>query len=298
MGSRSNSTPPSEVFDVRLVDDNVPVSGFGEGLLKDIRLGGAQFEGTTQHQIRFQAASGTDLTIAWDLPEGVTGTIQSIPDGGAYGKDMTGRDSLMVDAGAPDAIVTLEYAPNQAPTLDTNTGVTLLEGGSTPLTTSDLSASDLDDAPSALTYRVTDGPTQGTLVVDGSPNASFTQVDLDGGLVEYEHTAPNATNDSLSLFVEDAGGKRTSEATFPIVVTSANAPRLSPSIRPTPQSRKTTAPPPGSPPFRSPTMASARTSAPSAGPTQAHSPSPTRMGSCSPSRPTLRPRAATPSPSR
>lgn len=216
--------PPSEVFDVRLVDDNVPVSGFGEGLLKDIRPGGAQFEGTTQHQIRFQAASGTDLTIAWDLPEGVTGTIQNVPDGGAYGKDMTGRDSLMVDAGAPDAIVTLEYAPNQAPTLDTNTGVTLLEGGSTPLTTSDLSASDPDDAPSALTYRVTDGPTQGTLVVDGSPNASFTQADLDGGLVEYEHTAPNATNDSLSLFVEDAGGKRTSEATFPIVVTSANAP--------------------------------------------------------------------------
>jgi len=39
--------PPSDVFDVRLVDDDIPVSGFGEGLLKDIRPGGAQFEGTT-----------------------------------------------------------------------------------------------------------------------------------------------------------------------------------------------------------------------------------------------------------
>ncbi len=271
------------------------MSGFGEGLLKDIRPGDAQFEGTTQHQIRFQEASGTDLTIAWDLPEGITGTIQNVPDGGAYGTDMTGRDSLTVDASASDAIVTLEYTPNQAPTLDTNTGVTLLEGGSTTLTASDLSASDPDDAPSALTYRVTDGPIQGALVVDGSPNASFTQADLDGGLVKYDHTAPNATNDSLSLFVEDAGGKRTSEATFPIVVTSANAPPTVSLDPPNTSIAENNSPPPGSPPFQSPTMASARTSAPLAGPTQAHSPSPMRMGSCSPNRPMPRPRADTPS---
>ena len=220
--------PPSGVFDVRLVDDNVSASGFGEGLLKDVRPGDAQFEGTKQHEIRFQAESGTDLTIAWDLPEGVTGTIQNVPDGGVYDKAMNGRDSLAVGASAPDAIVTLKYAPNQAPTLDTSTGITILEGGATLLTTSELSASDPDDPPSALTYRVTNGPTQGELVVDGSPASSFTQADLGAGRVEYDHTAPNADDDSLSLFVEDADGKRTPEATFSIAVNSENdAPTVS-----------------------------------------------------------------------
>ncbi|WP_259085716.1 cadherin-like domain-containing protein [Salinibacter ruber] len=311
-------TPPSEVFDVRLVDDNVPVSGFGEGLLKDIRPGGAQFEGTTQHQIRFQAASGTDLTIAWDLPEGVTGTIQNVPDGGAYGKDMTGRDSLMVDAGAPDAIVTLEYAPNQAPTLsldppnasiaennsppirvatvsvaddglgtnerslsgpdagsfaltdanglvltesadaeatrrysvtvavndpavapspndseefslrvddvneppvlETNSGLALSPGGSATLTTGNLSASDPDDAPTTLTYVVTQAPTRGELLVGSSPAASFTQTDLREGAVQYDHTASDTDNDQFSFAVGDEAGARGPEATFRIAV--------------------------------------------------------------------------------
>ena len=216
--------PPSEVFDVRLVDDNVSASGFGEGLLTDIRPGGAQFEGTKQHEIRFQAESGAELTIAWDLPEGITGTIQNVPDGGVYGKSMSGSDSLTVEAGAPNALVTLEYAPNQAPTLDTNAGITLREGGTAPLTTSELSASDPDDAASALTYVVTDGPTQGALVVDGRPDSTFTQADLEGGLVQYDHTAPTATDDSLSFFVEDAGGKTTSTATFSIAVDDVNEP--------------------------------------------------------------------------
>ena len=220
--------PPSEVFDVRLVDDNVSASGFGEGLLTDIRPGDAQFQGTKQHEIRFQAESGAELTIAWDLPEGVTGTIESFPDGGVYGKSMSGSDSLTVEAGAPNALVTLEYAPNQAPTLNTNAGITLREGGTIPLTTSELSASDPDDAPSALTYVVTDGPTQGSLVVDGSTGSSFTQADLEEELVQYDHTAPRATDDSLSFFVEDAGGKSTSTATFSITVDSVNdAPTVS-----------------------------------------------------------------------
>ncbi|MCS4196397.1 cadherin-like domain-containing protein [Salinibacter ruber] len=310
--------PPSEVFDVRLVDDNVLVSGFGEGLLKDIRPGGAQFEGTTQHQIRFQAASGTDLTIAWDLPEGVTGTIQNVPDGGAYGKDMTGRDSLMVNAGAPDAIVTLEYAPNQAPALsldppnasiaennspptrvatasvaddglgtnerslsgpdagsfaltdanglvltesadaeatrrysvtvavndpavapspndseefslrvddvneppvlETNSGLALSPGGSATLTTGNLSASDPDDAPTTLTYVVTQAPTRGELLVGGSPAASFTQTDLREGAVQYDHTASDTDNDQFSFAVGDEAGARGPEATFRIAV--------------------------------------------------------------------------------
>ncbi|MEF8816125.1 MAG: cadherin-like domain-containing protein [Salinibacter sp.] len=217
--------PPLGVFDARLTDANIPASGFGEGLLKDIRPGDAQFEGTKQHEVRFQAEGGTELTIAWALPEDVTGTIQDAFDGSVYGPvGMSGTDSITVDAGAPNAIITLDYAPNQAPTLDTNNGATLLEGESVTLTTGELSASDPDDPPSALTYVVTDGPTQGELLIEGSPDSSFTQADLEEGAVQYDHTAPDATNDGFSLFVEDAEGRRTTETTFSIEVDSVNDP--------------------------------------------------------------------------
>jgi len=215
--------PPG--FDARLVDDHISASGFGEGLVKDIRQGGTEFTGTKTHEISFQADGDTTLTIAWDLPNGISGTIEDYSGGGAYGPvSMTGRDSITVDATAPNALVTLDYAPNQAPTLDTNTGLTLPEGGSEAIGTGELSASDPDDAPSALTYVVTDAPAQGTLRVDGSPDSSFTQAELEDGSVRYDHTASDATNDSFAFFVEDPEGARTEEATFSISVTATNDP--------------------------------------------------------------------------
>ncbi len=221
--------PPPEIFDARLIDDDISASGFGEGLLKDVRPGDAQFDGTKQHEIRFQAESGTQLTIVWDLPEGVAGTIQDVSNGSEYGPtSMSGRDSLTVDAGAPNALVTLDYAPNQAPTLDTNAGITLPEGSSTTITTGELSASDPDDAPSALTYVVTAGPSRGELLVEGSPVSSFTQADLENESVQYDHTASDASEDSFSFVVEDAGGASTGEKTFSIGVGATNdAPTVS-----------------------------------------------------------------------
>jgi hypothetical protein len=234
--------PPG--FDARWVDDHVSASGFGEGLVKDIRQGGTEFTGTKTHEISFKADGDTTLTIAWDLPDGISGTIEDRFGGDAYGPvSMTGRDSLTVDTAAPNAIVTIDYAPNQAPTLDTNTGVTLLEGGSTTLATGDLSASDPDDPPSALTYVVTGGPTRGTLRVNDSPDSSFTQAELDDGSVQYDHTAADATDDSFTFFVEDPEGARTEEASFSIAVDATNDP---PSVSVEPAS--TTIPENNSPP--------------------------------------------------
>lgn len=75
--------PPGEVFDVRWVDDNIEPSSFGEGLHVDIRQGGASSNGTRQHELQFQAGdTATEVTIEWNLPTGVTGTIE-VGDGPA-----------------------------------------------------------------------------------------------------------------------------------------------------------------------------------------------------------------------
>lgn len=102
--------PPPPGFDVRFLDDSVPASGFGQGISKDYRNGSSAFTGQKQHQVSFQANSeATSVTIAWNLPSGVTGTIED-KFGSQYGpKTMTGKDSITVSPGAPDAIVTLDY---------------------------------------------------------------------------------------------------------------------------------------------------------------------------------------------
>lgn len=98
--------PPG--FSARLVDDDVPASGFGEGLIVDIRPGSAEFTGTKMYEISFQASLGTDLTISWDLPSGLTGTIKDEAGGEDYSVDMSKSDSVSVNATAPDAIVQIE----------------------------------------------------------------------------------------------------------------------------------------------------------------------------------------------
>jgi len=60
-----------------------------------------------------------------------------------------------------------------APTIDTNTGAEVDEGGSVTLTTSELSASDEDNTAAELTYEITAGPDNGMLLVDGDESTTL-----------------------------------------------------------------------------------------------------------------------------
>ena len=212
--------PPG--FDARLIDDHISASGFGEGLIDDFRQGSARFTGTKTHEISFQTNdSATEVTISWDLPDGVTGTIEDRFDGSVYGPvDMTGNGSLTLNPTDPEAIVTLEYEGNEAPTIGTNAGLTLETDESSKITTAELDAADPDDPASALTYTVTDAPTQGTLLVDGSSASSFTQAELESGAVEYQHTASSTENDSFTFDLSDSVGPGPTGQTFQITVES------------------------------------------------------------------------------
>jgi hypothetical protein len=113
---------------------------------------------------------------------------------------------------------------NEPPTLDTNTGAEINEGTTTPITTANLSASDPDDEPSALTFAVSDGPTQGELQVGGTAASSFTQQDLIDGTVSYVHTAGTADDDTFTFALTDAEGAGPTGQTFTITVSSTNNP--------------------------------------------------------------------------
>ncbi len=155
------------------------------------------------------------------------GIIEYIHDG-----NETTSDSLtfIVDDGAGGAIkestFSITVVPvNDAPILNVNEGGTVDEGGSFVLTTKNLQVTDADNLPSELRYTLTSLPANGTFLLKGTPlglKDSFTQEDIDIGIVEYLHDGSETTSDSVAFVVEDGAGGALSETIFKIAVTPVN----------------------------------------------------------------------------
>ena len=113
---------------------------------------------------------------------------------------------------------------NDPPRLLTNTRLTLSEGAIANITAgSILQATDVDNLDSQITYNVTTGPLNGTLLRSGTTATSFTQADLaSAGLVQYQHNGSESTADSFLFQVVDLGGASAGTFTFNVAVTPVN----------------------------------------------------------------------------
>jgi len=86
---------------------------------------------------------------------------------------------------------------NVPPTLINNLGITLPAGGTGTLGFALLGADDTDNVSGELVYTISAGPTQGTL----SLGSTFTQADINLGLLTYTHTATGS--DSFQFSISD-----------------------------------------------------------------------------------------------
>ncbi len=125
-------------------------------------------------------------------------------------------------SGASSAASATPTSGNEPPQVVINEGLSVEEGKTKTITTDELSASDQNDGAEALTFEVTGRPSRGDLFVDGAVAGSagapsFTQADLEGGDVEYRHTAENASDDRFTFEVTD-GQVGTSEREFTIEI--------------------------------------------------------------------------------
>ncbi|MEZ0223397.1 MAG: cadherin-like domain-containing protein [Alphaproteobacteria bacterium] len=123
------------------------------------------------------------------------------------------------------ATFNITVAPtDDAPVLDTNVAATLNEGATVAVTTANLNVTDVDTANFNLTYTLTSNPANGYLQYNTSPGTaitSFTQADLEAGLVEYVHNGSETTSDSFTFIVSDLT-TTLSAATFGINVNPVN----------------------------------------------------------------------------
>jgi hypothetical protein len=109
-------------------------------------------------------------------------------------------------------------ADTQPPTLVNDDSLSILAGTTQTITSSLLSATDNVSSGAQLHFTVTTAPADGTLLLNGSATSSFTQADINNGLVSYHETATDATSDSFLFTVTDEAGNVTGTDTFQINV--------------------------------------------------------------------------------
>ena len=120
---------------------------------------------------------------------------------------------------------------NDAPNLTIN-GATVLENslGNT-LTTAMINAVDVDDAPTDLTYTIVSNVSAGSLTATTgglsatlSVGDTFTQADIDNGIISYNHSGSESATDSFDVELSDGGedGVATQRGTFIFDISPVN----------------------------------------------------------------------------
>lgn len=115
---------------------------------------------------------------------------------------------------------------NDPPAIAVNNGLTLAEGASLAVSPMMLRATDEDNLSAQLTFTVTLVPGNGILRVGITPvatNGTFTQADIDGGLLSYGHDGSETSGDSFSFDLAD-GSATLAGNTFSITVTAGSDP--------------------------------------------------------------------------
>ena len=114
----------------------------------------------------------------------------------------------------------------QAPTIPVDNPLSIVAGNTATITSSLLSASDNVSSGANLHYAVTSSPLLGTLLLNNVATTSFTQADINNGLVSYHETAgvSGTTTDQFFFHVTDAAGNSTGQLFFQINVSPQSTP--------------------------------------------------------------------------
>jgi len=112
---------------------------------------------------------------------------------------------------------------NDAPTIATNTGATMNEGATLVITNAMLNEGDPDDSGTGLTYTAS-GLVNGIVTVNNVTQNTFTQADIDAGIVRFVNNGGENTLAGFNISLADGGENGATPATgsFAITVTPVN----------------------------------------------------------------------------
>lgn len=175
---------------------------------------------------RFERASAPGTAVTTFTQDDVNnGRIRFVHNGGeaAPSASLTVSDGA-ISVGPRSMNVTFSNA-NDSPSVTTNTGLTLSEGGTGTISATKLSTTDSDNAASQLIYTLATSPANGRLESTTHPGVaitSFTQYEVNNGTIRYVHNGGESTSDSFSFSVSD--GAATATGSFAITINAVNDP--------------------------------------------------------------------------
>ncbi len=162
-----------------------------------------------------QATSGNFTFRAWDQTSGSFGNKVDVSTNGG---------TTAFSSATETASITVSEV-NDEQVLATNTGTTVAENSTgNVITSAMLATTDVDHTASQLTYTVTSVSSNGTLRRNGVAlglSSTFTQADINAGLVTYDHSGSETSSDAFSFSVDDGVGSATT-GTFNLTITPVN----------------------------------------------------------------------------
>ena len=114
---------------------------------------------------------------------------------------------------------------NDAPVVVLNQGAVVNEGSTITIDNALLQTTDEDQNSASPTYLITGAPSVGTLLINGVPattGTTFTQADIDAGLVSYSHSGSEASLDGFTFDILENSNLAVAGQTFSIVIFPVN----------------------------------------------------------------------------
>ena len=178
----------------------------------------------------FSIDNGNHVYYYWNNPALASGDLGDWAASGPGGADPTGPDSYLnnsspgvvneVSAYDLDLMNVLGWnlAPldTSPPSVVVDAPLTVTVGGSGGITSSLLRFDDNDSSHTQERYTVVTGPAHGTLLRAGLATSSFTQADIDNGIISYSENGSAVSSDSFTFTVTDAAGNTTAAQQFQI----------------------------------------------------------------------------------
>ena len=234
-----NDAPVNTVPGAQTVNEDTALAIGGvsvtdvDGNLSTVQLGVANGTVTVSLAGGATISSGANGTATLTLSGSqvdINATLASLIYQGTL--NYNGPDTLTVTSRDSNAVTDVDTVAitvnpvNDAPGLAANAGSTVAQGGTDSITTAELQVIDVDNTPAQLTYTVTVGPVNGQLELTTAPGVainSFTQAQIDSGLVVYVHNGSFTASDSFTFTVSDGAGGNIGATNFGITVTSVNS---------------------------------------------------------------------------
>ena len=123
------------------------------------------------------------------------------------------------------ATFTISITPLAVEVMEANQPLALNQGDTATITNSLLLTTDVEDGPGNITYTITTAPAHGSLLKNGVATSTFTQADINSGLISYQHNNTATTADSFTFRVNDTMGAGTT-ATFTIAIIPTPTPQV------------------------------------------------------------------------